>query len=253
MDRVLKVIVLPDLQVPFQDARALRAVEAYMADERWDEWVQLGDFMDFDQISRWNKDKPEALARGLVKDYAIANAILDRHQAIVRRRNSKAKFTLISGNHDIRAEKFAEEHPQLRGLIEMEHNLGLRRRKIKYVRSWPKGELHKIGKAYFSHGIYAGANVAKKHVEAFGVNIFFGHVHSIESHSKTLWGTGKAIIGQSLGCLCYYNLDYVGKNPKNWQQAVTTFIFLPNGQFSYFISRIHGGEFIAPNGKVYRG
>lgn len=246
-----KVIVLPDLQIPFHDTKALKAVEKYMADETWDEWLQLGDFMDIPQLARFNSESPEALSCTLEKDYAIANEILDRHQSILRKRNPKAKFTLLCGNHDLRIAKFAEKFPQVRGIIDWDKNLRLKERGITPVWCYPKGEVYKIGKAYFTHGLYTSQNHAKKHVDNFGVNIFYGHVHDCQSHSKVLWGKNKTIIGQSLGCLCRYDLDYIGSNPTNWQHAVTTFYFRKDGHFNHYVSPIFNGKFTAPNGKTY--
>jgi predicted phosphodiesterase len=248
---IYKLIVLSDLQIPYHCPKAVSALEQYLADERWNEWLQIGDLMDFDQVSRWNEGKPEALARSLSKDYAIGNAFLDRQQAIVRQRNPKAKFTVLAGNHCIRPEKFADANPQVRGLIEMEHGLQFEKRGIKYVKSYPKGELHKVGKAYFHHGLYTSANHAKKMAEAYGVNIFYGHTHDVQQYSKVLWGKNRTIVGQSLGCLCRYDLSYVGKNPTAWQQAFATFFIRPDGYFDYYITRIFNGSFVAPNGKVY--
>lgn len=251
MNKLYKVIVLPDTQIPFHDVLTMKAVEKYMADERWDEWLQLGDLLDYDQISHWNDGKPESLVRGLEGDYKIANEILDRHQAIVRKKNPKAKFTVLAGNHCIRPEKFVEKNPQMKGLIEMEHGLRFKERGIKYVKCYPKGEIHQIGNAYFTHGLYTGTNHAKKHVDNFGVSVFYGHTHQCQSFSKVLWGKNKTVVGESLGCLCRYDLPYVGENPTAWQQAVTTFYFRPDGYFNHFVSRIFNHKFTAPNGKTY--
>lgn len=246
-----KVIILPDCQVPYHDPLTLSAVEKYMADEKWDEWIQMGDFMDFHQLAKFNAEVPEALTKSLVHDFEVANEILDRQQAIVRRRNPKARFTMLVGNHEDRLRRFAEKHPQVKGLLDLERNLHTEKRGLKLVYCYPKGEVHKIGKAYFTHGLYTSANHAKKHVDNFGVNIFYGHTHDVQSHAKVLWGKNRTVVGQSLGCLCRYDLDYVGQNPTNWQQAVTTLHIRPNGFFNSYTSLIFNHKFTAPNGKTY--
>ena len=58
-------LVLPDMQIPFEDKVTMRAVEAYMADvaesdHPFDGYINLGDFLDFSEISRWNKNNPRA-------------------------------------------------------------------------------------------------------------------------------------------------------------------------------------------------
>lgn len=175
-EKIYKVIVIPDSQIPFHCRKSFRAIEKYMADETWDEYLHIGDLMDFDQLSRWNKGSAGLIqGRELSKDYAEVNRILDRHQSIVRKNNPKAKFTLLLGNHDIRPEKYTDDFPQLKGTIEIEHGLRLMERGFKVVRCYPDGEVYRIGKAHFIHGLYTGGNHAKKTVDAFGKSIFYGH------------------------------------------------------------------------------
>lgn len=246
-----KVLAIPDCQVPYHDKESMKAVEKYMSDEKWDEVVYMGDFLDCHQLASFTENVPEALTHSLAADYKIANEILDRHQKIVRRRNPKAKFTFLFGNHSDRVRRFMDKHPQLKGIIDVDINLRLKERGMKVVKCYPDGELHRIGKAYFHHGLYTSANHPKKMADNFGVPIFYGHTHDVQTYSKVLWGKDKTIVGQSLGCLCRYDLDYVGTNPTNWQQAVTTFYFRRGGNFNYYVSSIFNHAFTAPNGKNY--
>lgn len=248
MNQIRKVLVIPDCQIPYHDKLSMRAIERYMADEEWDELVYMGDFMDMHQLAKFTKDNPEALTKSLSDDYAVANEILDRHQKLTPRTKNR---TFIYGNHEDRVRKFMEANPQTKGLLDVSTNLKLKEREFKEVFSYPNGEVHKIGKAYFHHGLYTGGNHAKKMCEAFGVNIFYGHTHDVQSYSKVLWGKNKTIVGQSLGCLCRYDLDYVGSNPTAWQQAITTFYFRPDGYFNYYVSSIFHNKFTAPSGKTY--
>ncbi len=96
-------MVLPDMQVPFEDTRSLAAVEKYMATLKLDGLLYIGDFIDFDIISSFNKHSPRKTeGRRIWKDMERANAILDRHQRIVKANNRKAKFVLLEGNHEER-------------------------------------------------------------------------------------------------------------------------------------------------------
>ena len=51
-------IILPDMQVPFHDEESIAAVEKYMAAHRWDGYLNLGDFMDIFELSKYVADKP---------------------------------------------------------------------------------------------------------------------------------------------------------------------------------------------------
>ena len=57
--------------------------------------------------------------------------------------------------------------------------------------------------------------------------------HDVQQYSKVLWGKNRTIVGQSLGCLCRYDLSYVGTNPTNWQQAIATFFFAEDGSLRH--------------------
>ena len=247
-----RVIILPDMQIPYQDDRALALVERYMADNTWDEWLQMGDFMDFDCISRFNADafrKVENMR--LASDYEDANKILDRHQKIIRKNNPDAKFTLLEGNHELRVEKFMDKYQQLEGTLEVEKCLRLKERGIKWVRCYQKGDNHKIGNAYFTHGISTTSNHASAMVRKFGTNIYYGHTHDVQSFPLVQMGSEKTLEGMSLGCLCIYNMPYVQKNPTNWQQAFAVMYVFPDGYYNLFVVKLFKHRFIAPDGKVY--
>lgn len=253
MTSIKRVLVLPDMQVPYHDEKTMNAVEQFMADYTWDEYINLGDFMDFDCISHHNKGKPKNLEnKRLEKDYDVANEILDRHQRLIRKRNPKAKFVLLEGNHEYRAERLIEEIPQLDGLINVEKNLRLQERGFKYVKCYSDGEDYVIGNAHFHHGLYTNDLHAKKHVAAWGSNIFYGHLHDIQGYSMVLKGEDKTIVGQSMGCLCRYDQQYMKGRPSRWQQAIGVFEFLPDGMFSYYVLRIFKHRF-SFNGKIYAG
>lgn len=245
-----RVLVLPDLHVPDQDKMTLRAVERYMGDEHWDEVIQLGDFMDFSFISSHNKGKLlYNEKRRLQDDYDEGNRVLDRWQSLAK----GAKFTILEGNHDFRAQSYIVEHPEAQGLLEVEKNLRLKERGIKWVKSHSKGDIHRIGKANFIHGFYVNEFHAKKHALTYGANIFYGHLHDFQQHSITTNGDNETRVAQSLGCLLNYRPLYLKGFANKWQQGFAVFHFFKNGFFQYFPVMIFGHKFISPEGKIYDG
>jgi predicted phosphodiesterase len=245
-------LVLSDLQIPFEDPKSLSAVEKYMASRRWDRVVYIGDFIDFDMVSSFNKGAPRRTQGRYIKgDYDYANKILDRHQAIVRKRNPKAEFVLLEGNHEERIERYIDEHPELQGMFEVEEGLRLKQRGIKWVRSWSKGETYQVGKAYFTHGLYTNQYHAKKMADAFGTTIIYGHTHDMMSIPRVIKTKQEIHVGQSIGCLCEYDQAYMKGKPSNWQQGFAVFFTLPNGNFTYYTPRIFEHQFIGPDGVLY--
>jgi hypothetical protein len=71
------VIVIPDMQVPYHDPRAVRAVQNFVGDYQPDELYCVGDEADSPEPSRWNK--------GLVGEFeGTLQAGLDRTAAIMK-------------------------------------------------------------------------------------------------------------------------------------------------------------------------
>lgn len=249
MTKPYKVLVISDLHIPNHSERSLAVLEQYMADHTWDEVIYLGDFMDFDCISHHNKDNLRGvMGKTIWKDYDAAVEILDRHQKLC----PKAKFVLIEGNHDYRIERYIDANPQLQGMIEVELGLELIKRKVKWVRFWSKGDVYRVGKASFIHGTYTNQYHAKKHLDNYDASIFYGHVHSVQSHTK-IQRKGNPMIAQSLGCLCNLDQGYMRGKPSNWVHAFGVIHFREGGYFTPYVITIVNHSFTSPEGKTYEG
>ena len=250
---VKKALVLPDMHVPFHDRKTLKAIEKYMATEKWDYLIYLGDFLDYFCISKYNEGKPGIIeGKTIIGELEEGIEVLERHLSIVRKKNPNVKVYYLEGNHEARAYDFTKRFPHLRGIIEPETVLKFKKKGIKYIRSWSHGDVLSIGKANFVHGNYINLHHAKKMVEAYEDNIFYGHTHDCNSFNKTSKGNGKTKVGQSLGCLCLYpkEVDYTHGWASNWQQAFGVFYFLPDGHFNYNLIRIFKNRFVV-NGEVF--
>lgn len=248
------VIVIPDIHIPNEDKKTVAAIEHYM---KWrnsrksrcapiERGVQLGDFQDFDCISSHNANKLRKVEGGRIRsDYDAGNAVLDRWQGII------PQWDIIEGNHDERVERYVDANPETEGMVEMEVGLNLRSRGVKFTRFWTKGEILRIGKARFIHGRYTNKYHAAKHVQTYGENIFFGHTHDVQEYSQEFLGDNKTMTGQSLGCVCRYDVDYMRGGPSKWQQAFAVFHFQPSGFFNHFVVRVFNHKFISPEGELF--
>lgn len=251
-----KWIVLPDLQLPYADYDTLRAVEAYMkdvaeSDSPWDGWLQLGDFLDFNELSKYNEGYEASVEEDVWDTFESGNKLLERHRKIVGR---KCKMVLLEGNHDFRVEDTALRFPKLRKILNYERNLRLKDHQVRWVRTWKDGKVFKLGNAYFLHGRYTNMYHAKKMVQAFGVCVYYGHTHDVMEIPVIQMGKDKTLVGKSLGCLCDYNQHYLRGNPTNWQQAFAVFYVFPDGYYTEQTVRIFKHRFVGPdNGKVYDG
>lgn len=253
MSEIYRVLIIPDTHIPYHDKKTLRAVEKFMADYRWDEYIHLGDLLDFDMISKFNQEMLRNLeTRRLLKDYDLANELLDRHQAIVRKNNKNAKFALLEGNHEYRMEVLIDKAPHLEGLLEVDKNLRLKERGIKWVKSWSEGELHTTGKLHYHHGDYVTKHHANKMVENYGVNIAYGHTHDSQTFEKITRGDKRPIKAFSMGHIANVGkLSYTRGKPNNWSQMVGIVEVRENGNFTVTQISIIDHTF-SYNGKVYK-
>lgn len=248
-------LVIPDLQFPYTDTRSLAAVLEYARSRRWDGCLQLGDFMDWEWISRWtignNRIKE---GKRFIDEYREANKLLDQIVKAVREKNPKAQMAVLEGNHDWRIQKYIDENPALEGLLEMDKNLNFKERGIYYHAYWTTREPFKIGKALFLHGEYTNKYHAFKTVDNFGKSVFYGHTHDHQLYSKTFFGADRTIVGESLGTLCRYDMPYMGKKPSAWQQGFAIFEFFPDGYFTHTFVDIFKNRFRVPgDNKTYQG
>ena len=248
-----KWIVLPDMQVPYEDKDTLKAVEAYMGDHRWDGYINLGDFLDFNEISSYVQGKPGAIEEKVDETFTAGNKILDRHCKLTRAKNPKARMVILEGNHDYRAESYRQLHPELGQSLNVARGLHLRDRGIEWIPSWSKGELFKIGHAYFTHGKFTSKYHSERMANAYGKCIYYGHTHDVQEFPKVLLGDDSTIEAASLGCLCRYDQKYLKGSPTNWQQSFSVFHFFEDGFYNRYTCRIFKHRFVSPEGKVYGG
>jgi predicted phosphodiesterase len=248
-----KWLVLPDFQWPYHDEQTVNAVFKYASEQRWDGILQLGDFMDWDWCSKWTaENRLRQENQRFALEYEGANKFLDKLVKVVRNRNPLAQIVILEGNHDWRPEHVIEKQPSLKGMIEMEKNLRFKERGIYYHRYWTHRKPYQIGNALFVHGEYTNDAHAKKMAHAFDKPCFYGHTHDVQRYTRVVRGSDRTLIGQSLGCLCRYDLPYMGHKPSNWSQAFAVFYFQPNGYFNYYVTEIFNHSFTAPEGKEYK-
>ena len=93
---VQRWVIIPDLQIPYEDKRSLTAVEKYIAAHRWDGWLCLGDFLDFNELSSFVENRPGAVQEDVAETFTAGNRILDRDRALV---GSGTPLVLLPSNH----------------------------------------------------------------------------------------------------------------------------------------------------------
>lgn len=247
-----RILVLPDIHAPFHDMKAIGSILSYASTQHVDELVQLGDYVDADAVNAHDEGKRRTQeGRRLIDEYSVANELLDQLTDAVRVKNRGAKLVMLKGNHEWRVDRWVDKHPEVEGLVEVENGLRLTARGVHWVQSYPYGEAYKMGKLHAIHGAYTNKYHAAKHLDEYGINLIYGHVHSIQTASKPGHGGMKTTEAISIGCLCDYNLPYLQGRPSKWQHAFAEVHVWDNGNFNVLPVRIHGGEFVAPTGEKF--
>lgn len=174
-------MVIPDIQYPYHDAHVLQKLIRVVREHQPDQIIQIGDGIDFPQVSRWSKGTAGEYADTLqehIEGY--------RGDVLVELRSAApdARITWLEGNHDLRLREFVRKYAapltNLRAL-KIESLFELEDLDIGYVR----GPLRVATNTLAVHGHESGGYCASasawdaKFTKRYGSdrNFIFGHTH----------------------------------------------------------------------------
>lgn len=174
-------VVVPDIQYPYHDQLALTKVLRVIKDLQPDAILQIGDGIDFPQVSRWSKGTAGEYATTLQEHI---DGFVGDFLKPVRQAAPKASFVWLEGNHDARLQDFVKQYAAPLGplrALEMQSLFGLDELAIDYV----KGPIRVGTNTYAVHGHESGGYSGKpqawelKFVSRYGSdkNVLFGHTH----------------------------------------------------------------------------
>lgn len=248
MFQVQRTILVPDIHYPHYEQHVMDAVDEFIVDYEPDEIVYMGDQISLDCISGWNKRKP-LLKEGqrLIREYeGFDYHILQTHENITR---PETRRVFMIGNHEQRVAWYCQEHPELKGMIDIEKYLQLEERGYKVI---PFNEIYNLGKLSVIHGFYWNKYHAVKTLEAFEGNVVYAHVHNPQMYAKVSPIDRKGYhTATSIGCLCNISPDYKKGAPNFWINQFGIVEWLPaSGNFNLYPITIVDGSFMF-NGKYY--
>jgi predicted phosphodiesterase len=239
-----RAVVFPDQHYPIHDVKAMNVAHQVLEKVKPDIFINLGDVGEWESVSshKYKKKKRpplEFILPNVEQEVEYVNKELDKVDAILDKVGCKERH-ICQGNHDEWLDKFVEENPYL------DH---LTFRKACY---WDKrgfkfkkyNEVLTIGKLSFIHGAYTGPTHAKKHLESYGTNLLYGHVHDLQRYSMTRLKDG-TISAWSLGCLKDMRAEkntWLRGRLNNWNHAVAIIDFWKNGNFAIQIVEIVKGK-----------
>lgn len=173
-------IVLPDIQYPYHDELALSKIIKVIEKVQPDAIFQIGDAIDFPQVSRWSK--------GTAGEYAPTLQLhIEGFKGVLRRLREAApdsKITWLEGNHDLRIKDFIKQYAAPLATLDaltMDSLFDLTNIDVSYI----KGPVRVGTNTYAVHGHESGGYSAQpqawdlKFIRRYGSdkNIIFGHTH----------------------------------------------------------------------------
>lgn len=239
------VVFVGDEQAPYHDDRLHELFLQWLARNKPDEGVHLGDLMDFPTISRhrpnpmWNASVNECIKAG----YRILRGYVDA--------SPETRWTALPGNHDERLRDYQlQRAPAMFGIRPAD----LDERELAAVHSLPSLlHLENLGVHWAGsdadyehaqidispelvarHGWVTGNNSAERTVRRLGLNVVVGHTHRQRIHYITEERRRETLVTLAVeaGCMCQVDggLGYVVA--PDWQQGFATAHVWPDGSFT---------------------
>jgi transposase len=241
-------IISADYHVPYEDEASVKVLLQVTKDLNPDGFILLGDFLDFEPISHWLKNKKKTLEnKRMQSDYQAGNQLLDEFDKLLPKNCDKRFFW---GNHEKWYYDLIEEMPSLEGLLNPDNELKLKERGYKIYNDI--NHIERIGRLCFVHGIYHNENYVKAHLDKFQTNVFHADMHSPRFQCAESPAREIALVGYCVGCMCNLSPSYMQNRPNKWSHGFAVVYFYDNGFFDVDLKRIVKGKCVF-NGKMYDG
>lgn len=181
MTKLQYTVIVPDIQWPYHDGLALKKILKVIEDIQPSQVVQIGDGIDFPQVSQWSVGTAGMYADTLqdhISGYSVG--FLEE----VRKRAPKARLRWLEGNHDLRITSFVKKYaPALASLDSLSIPSLFSLDELGW--SYEKGPINIGTNVYAIHGHECGGYSPspnawdKKFTERYGSHrsYVFGHTH----------------------------------------------------------------------------
>lgn len=175
-------VVIPDIQWPFHDTLMLSKIIKVITELQPDAIFQIGDGIDFPQVSRWTKGTAGEYAPTLQKHIDGFKGLLRELRAAA----PNAKITWLEGNHDLRLRDFVKQYAAPLTTLDALTTNSMFDLTAEDVRvEYTQGPVRVATNTYAVHGHESGGYASTpqawdtKFIKRYGSdkNIIFGHTH----------------------------------------------------------------------------
>ena len=199
--------------------------------------VFIGDFLNFDSLSAWDKDKRKLMeGRRYQKDIDSGRKFLDLMFAEKDKMSfTKIEWILIEGNHEDRLWRYLDKQPLFDGAVDYRVDLGIDHWKhIPYKQHY----LHKG--VYFTHvpimengRPVSGDTACKRSLGIYQHSVVFGHTHKLASVSVHRHGASH--LNQALNVGCYFDHidDYALGSVTSYWRGLVLIDHYKEGRFNW--------------------
>lgn len=175
---IKRFLIIPDIHVPYHDPSFLALIPKIVKLAKITGIVQLGDALDFWQVSRY--DKNPLRKQTIAEDAAIYKTILQGWADLLPR---DGVIHQLEGNHCDRLRRYIWANArEVEGLVKtVPEMIGLRDLGIRTV--WhplAKWDSCKIGDCVLHHGHYFNQHVAVGNLTRYPKKLITGHVHRFQ-------------------------------------------------------------------------
>jgi predicted phosphodiesterase len=175
-------LIIPDLHIPFHCPKYLKLVTKILKHLRPNGIVQLGDALDFWQLSTYDKDPARKNTIG--DDIAEWNAVIGQWMALLPR---NGEIHLLEGNHEFRLHRYVARHARdlheivrpLPSLLNIKERNAASSITVKW-HPYTKWSSCRIGDCTLLHGFYFNAHVAATNLAKYRTNVICGHTHRLQ-------------------------------------------------------------------------
>lgn len=245
-------VIVPDSHGNHADPDAVGAFLRDVARLVPDEFVLLGDHLDCGgTFNAHQRTYTNEFAESYEDDCAATNSFLDA----IQKRAPNARVHYLEGNHEQHVERWAarafHSRKDAEGLLDRygpEKVLSLRLRGVRYYR---RSEHYmglsipgciRLGKCHYVHGVSHSKHCASTHLNRFGANVVFGHVHTSQAVvERTVASNGHG--AWCPGTLAKLQPLYKHTQPTSWSHGYgLQFVNQRTGRFVHWNVPIMGGE-----------
>lgn len=218
-----RIAVISDIQFPYEDTRALRNVADFIHTWQPTEIVQIGDFMDYPQPSRWSKDTKDEFEGSIYADSELGKKFLG-----YLRSGYDGPIKVIEGNHDLRPRDYLARHApalaesrdfDLDKLLDFDsHGVELIKGFYEFTDDWVMTHGH-LG---FTLSQLAG-RTALLAAKKIGKSVIMGHTHRLgfTAESSGYNGNVHTYWGMEVGHIMDLSkAHYLKHGAANWQQGI---------------------------------